>query len=66
MAWKNYFYYSAYKDGLPGLVISLLEGVSRVVRHIKIWQLSGAVAAGRKDYASEPATSTEATPRGTA
>ncbi len=35
---KNYFYYSAYKDGWNGLIISLLEGVSRVVRHIKIWQ----------------------------
>lgn len=36
---KNYFYYSAYKDGIHGLIISLLEGLSRVVRHIKIWQL---------------------------
>jgi (heptosyl)LPS beta-1,4-glucosyltransferase len=35
---KNYFYYGAYKDGFHGLVISLLEGVSRVVRHVKIWQ----------------------------
>lgn len=37
---KNFFYYGAYKDGVHGFVISLLEGVSRVVRHIKIWQLS--------------------------
>ena len=36
---KNYFYYGAYKDGLHGLVISLLEGVSRLVRHIKMWQI---------------------------
>lgn len=36
---KNYFYYSAYKDGMHGLVISLLEGVSRVVRHVKMWQI---------------------------
>lgn len=35
---KNYFYYGAYKDGMHGLIISLLEGVSRVVRHVKIWQ----------------------------
>ncbi|MEK7691524.1 MAG: glycosyltransferase family 2 protein, partial [Bdellovibrionota bacterium] len=35
---KNYFYYGAYKDGIHGLIISLLEGVSRVVRHVKIWQ----------------------------
>lgn len=38
-AFKSYFYYQAYKDGIHGLVISLLEGVSRVVRQIKIWQL---------------------------
>ena len=38
-ALKSYFYYGAYKDGLHGLVISLLEGVSRVVRQVKIWQL---------------------------
>ncbi len=35
---KNYFYYGAWRDGIHGLVISLLEGVSRVVRHVKIWQ----------------------------
>jgi hypothetical protein len=38
MFYKNYFYYGAYKDGMHGFVISLLEGVSRVVRHVKIWQ----------------------------
>jgi (heptosyl)LPS beta-1,4-glucosyltransferase len=37
---KNYFYYGAYKDGIQGFVISLLEGLSRTVRHIKIWQFS--------------------------
>ena len=36
---KNYFYYKAYKDGMHGFAISLLEGVSRVVRHVKIWRL---------------------------
>ena len=35
---KNYFYYKAYRDGMHGFVISLLEGISRTVRHIKIWQ----------------------------
>jgi hypothetical protein len=35
---KNYFYYQAYRDGVHGVVISLLEGVSRVVRHVKMWQ----------------------------
>jgi glycosyltransferase involved in cell wall biosynthesis len=39
---KNYFYYGAYKDGMHGFVISLLEGISRVVRHVKIWQFSAA------------------------
>lgn len=38
-ALKSYFYYQAYKDGVHGLVISLLEGVSRVARQVKIWQL---------------------------
>lgn len=39
MFFKNYFYYRAYKDGVHGVVISLLEAVSRVVRHSKMWQL---------------------------
>ncbi len=42
MFYKNYFYYGAYKDGFHGFVISLLEGVSRVVRHVKIWQFQNA------------------------
>ncbi len=37
---KNYFYYGAYRDGFHGFIISLLEGISRVIRHIKIWQYS--------------------------
>jgi glycosyltransferase involved in cell wall biosynthesis len=40
MFFKNYFYYKAYKDGMYGFIISLLEGISRAVRHIKIWQFS--------------------------
>ncbi len=35
---KNYFYYGAYKDGMHGFVISVMEGVSRAVRHVKMWQ----------------------------
>jgi (heptosyl)LPS beta-1,4-glucosyltransferase len=35
---KNYFYYSAYRDGIHGFAISILEGISRAVRHIKIWR----------------------------
>jgi glycosyltransferase involved in cell wall biosynthesis len=37
---KNYFYYRAYRDGYHGFVISILEGISRAVRHVKIWQLT--------------------------
>lgn len=36
---KNYFYYRAWKDGVHGFAISILEGVSRAVRHLKLWQL---------------------------
>lgn len=35
---KNFFYYGAYKDGMHGFAISILEGVSRAVRHVKMWQ----------------------------
>lgn len=36
---KNYFYYQAYRDGMHGFVISILEGISRAFRHIKLWEL---------------------------
>ncbi len=39
MFYKNYVYYKAYRDGTEGAMISVLEGVSRTVRHLKIWQL---------------------------
>jgi glycosyltransferase involved in cell wall biosynthesis len=39
MFYKNYIYYGAYKDGTHGVMISVLEGISRTVRHLKIWQL---------------------------
>ena len=39
MFYKNYIYYGAYKDGHEGVVISVLEGISRTVRHLKIWQM---------------------------
>ncbi len=38
MFYKNYIYYGAYKDGREGVIISVLEGISRTVRHLKIWQ----------------------------
>lgn len=40
MFYKNYIYYGAYKDGHEGVIISVLEGISRTIRHLKIWQLS--------------------------
>ncbi|MFZ9595198.1 MAG: glycosyltransferase family 2 protein [Bdellovibrionia bacterium] len=36
---KSLFYYGGFKDGIHGVVISLLEGASRLVRQLKIWQL---------------------------
>ncbi len=36
---KSLFYYQAYRDGLAGVIIALLEGVSRVARQLKIWEL---------------------------
>ncbi len=38
MFYKNYFYYRSYRDGREGFIISVLEGISRTVRHLKIWQ----------------------------
>lgn len=38
MFFKNYFYYKSYLDGVEGIVISILEGISRAVRHVKIWR----------------------------
>jgi glycosyltransferase involved in cell wall biosynthesis len=40
LSFKNYFYYGAYKDGMHGFILSLIEGISRLVRHIKIWQIT--------------------------
>lgn len=39
MFYKNYVYYKAYRDGREGFIISALEGISRTVRHLKIWQI---------------------------
>ena len=38
MFYKNYIYYQSYRDGKEGFIISILEGISRTVRHLKIWQ----------------------------
>jgi hypothetical protein len=39
MLYKNYIYYGAWRDGKEGLIISILEGISRTIRHLKIWQI---------------------------
>lgn len=39
MFYKNFVYYKGYRDGYEGFIISMLEGVSRVVRHLKLWQI---------------------------
>lgn len=38
MFYKNYIYYGAFRDGREGFIISVMEGISRTVRHLKIWQ----------------------------
>ncbi len=48
MFYKNYVYYRAYRDGFHGFAISLLEGVSRVVRHVKMWQFQREMAEAAK------------------
>lgn len=39
MFFRNFLYYKSYRDGYHGLIISVLEGISRAVRHVKLWQL---------------------------
>lgn len=52
--WKNYFYYKGYRDGAHGFVICLLEGVSRTVRHIKLWQIQQMSEEGRLHLLPDP------------
>jgi glycosyltransferase involved in cell wall biosynthesis len=37
--WKNFVHHRGYRDGYYGFIISILEGLSRTVRHVKIWQI---------------------------
>jgi glycosyltransferase involved in cell wall biosynthesis len=39
MLYKKFIYYKGWRDGSYGFVISVLEGLSRTVRHLKVWQL---------------------------
>lgn len=48
---KHLFYYRSYRDGMHGVIISLLEAVYRVVRHIKIWEIQNGY--GRYQKTSE-------------
>jgi glycosyltransferase involved in cell wall biosynthesis len=49
MVYKNFIYYRGYKDGHEGLIISVLEGISRTVRHLKIWQIQYENSLGEKN-----------------
>ena len=51
---KTYFYYGAYNDGMHGLIVALLEGVSRVVRHIKMWQFQQEISGIKKTQTRKP------------
>jgi len=37
--WRNYVYYKAYRDGAYGFIVSVMESISRTVRHVKLWQI---------------------------
>ncbi|MGZ3695868.1 MAG: glycosyltransferase family 2 protein [Bdellovibrionota bacterium] len=52
--WKNFFYYGGYRDGAHGFVICLMEGVSRTVRHIKLWQIQQLAEQGRLGILPDP------------
>ncbi len=58
--WKNFFYYKAYRDGAHGFVISLMEAVSRTVRHLKLWQIEEMHRQGRIDLLPDPTRSLNA------
>lgn len=51
---KNYFYYKGYRDGAHGFVICMMEGISRTVRHIKLWQIQRMHDAGKGDLLPDP------------
>lgn len=51
---KNYFKYKGYRDGAHGFVICLMEGVSRTVRHIKLWQLQQLAKEGKLASLPDP------------
>lgn len=52
--WKNFFYYKGYRDGAHGFVICVMEGVSRTVRHVKLWQIQRLAAEGRLAILPDP------------
>jgi glycosyltransferase involved in cell wall biosynthesis len=52
--WKNFFYYKGYRDGAYGFVICEMEGISRTVRHVKIWQIQRLAEQGRLQILPDP------------
>lgn len=52
--WKNYFYYKGYRDGAHGFVICVMEGISRAVRHLKLWQIQKMHEQGRGHLLPNP------------
>ena len=36
---RNFINYKGYKHGMRGLVISVMDGVARTMRHIKLWEI---------------------------
>lgn len=52
--WKNYFYYKGYRDGAYGFVICVMEGISRAVRHVKLWQIQELARQNRLGILPDP------------
>jgi glycosyltransferase involved in cell wall biosynthesis len=59
---KNYFYYKGYRDGAHGFVICVMEGVSRTVRHLKLWQIQRMHETGRAASLRDPRVQPAAAP----
>lgn len=51
---KNFFYYKGYRDGAYGFVVCLMEGVSRTVRHVKLWQIQRMMEEGKGKILPDP------------
>lgn len=38
---KNYFVRAGFRDGIPGLVVSILASISTFFKYVKLWELQG-------------------------